>query len=111
MWKQRVNGTSCARSSSLPIAHQTPWSERKALLYVLWTVIISPFGKVRFLEGYVGDILTRCAGRILCILGRDQFFLRYGFAIALAFFYNIRVVVAARAFRLCRLEQRAPLQS
>ena len=38
---------------------QTPWSERKALMRVLWTVIISPFGKVRFLEGYVGDILTR----------------------------------------------------
>lgn len=38
---------------------QTPWSERKAFLKVIWTVVISPFGKVRFLEGYVGDILTR----------------------------------------------------
>eukprot|EP00904_Undaria_pinnatifida_P011262 jgi/Undpi1/7266/HiC_scaffold_22.g09739.m1 len=36
----------------------TPWSERKALMRVLWATIISPFGKVRFLEGYVGDILT-----------------------------------------------------
>ncbi|CAM9750231.1 unnamed protein product [Discosporangium mesarthrocarpum] len=38
----------------------TPWSQRKALLHVIWTVVISPFGQVRFLEGYVGDILTRC---------------------------------------------------
>ncbi|CAB1112597.1 unnamed protein product [Ectocarpus sp. CCAP 1310/34] len=36
----------------------TPWHERKGLLRVLWTTIISPFGQVRFLEGYVGDILT-----------------------------------------------------
>eukprot|EP00903_Cladosiphon_okamuranus_P016627 g15335.t1 len=36
----------------------TPWSERKELLRVLWTTVISPFGQVRFLEGYVGDILT-----------------------------------------------------
>ncbi|CAN0227530.1 unnamed protein product [Ascophyllum nodosum] len=35
-----------------------PWKERKPLLYILWTVIISPLGQVRFLEGYVGDILT-----------------------------------------------------
>lgn len=41
------------------ILEQTPWSERKSLLKVIWTVVISPFGTVRFLEGYVGDILTR----------------------------------------------------
>lgn len=47
-------------------AGQTPWSERKALMRVLWTVVISPLGQVRFLEGYVGDILTRFVWRLDC---------------------------------------------
>lgn len=51
---------------SLPLcslySSKFPWSERKGLRSVLWTVMISPFGKVRFLEGYVGDILTRWEG-------------------------------------------------
>ncbi|CBN80248.1 hypothetical protein Esi_0191_0011 [Ectocarpus siliculosus] len=43
----------------------TPRRDREGLLRVLWTTITSPFGKVRFLEGYayVGDILTSSRGR------------------------------------------------
>ncbi|CAB1113330.1 unnamed protein product [Ectocarpus sp. CCAP 1310/34] len=43
-------------------ARKTPWHERRGLLRVLWTTIISPFGKVQFFQGYVGDILTRHGG-------------------------------------------------